>query len=130
MSACGLWPNRTGFIAVIVDDRGQAGPPIRVAPTREAATALLSWLHALTIDAVVLGERNQPLLDIARALGLSVQIAPHGLLEAIRNVTGLDRRCARETATLLARWHRTAGLREYLRQPPAATPHTRQIPLL
>jgi hypothetical protein len=48
------------------------------------------------IAALIIAETDQ--LLIAKALNLHVRLVPHGLFDAIRTATGLDRRPPRNTA--------------------------------
>lgn len=130
MSVCGLWTSPKRLFAVLIDDTGRARPPISAPPTPQARAALLNWLATCAVDAVVLGERNRDLIDLAHVLRLHVEIAPAELLHAIRHAAGLTQRPPRHTAVLLARWYLTPALRRYLRAPPPSPPLDRQLPLL
>ena len=88
MSPCGVWQSRQRLIAVIVNDAGELRPPITTRRTPEHCATLLDYLVTVSIDALVVIERSQPLIAQAFAAHLRVYTVPHDLLEAIRHATG------------------------------------------
>jgi hypothetical protein len=132
MKVAALWPARHKLLAVIVDERGRPAAPIDAARTRESASALIAWLD-MTVDVLVVSDAHDALVDLARsASSLTLELAPHKLLEAIRRIAGFTHRPQRDTAALLARWPLTPVLRRYLRRPPSVglARHRDQLPLL
>jgi hypothetical protein len=131
MRVAGLWPARSKLLAVIVDERGRQPAPISAVRTTEAAAALIAWLDT-TVDALVVSDRDRPLIELARAAAatLPLALAPHELLEAIRAAAGFTHRPQRHTAAFLARWYLSPALRRYLRQDVAPAVERDQLPLL
>jgi hypothetical protein len=132
MKVAALWPARHKLLTVIVDESGRSGAPIDAARTRESASALITWLD-MTVDVLVLSDAHDALVELARAASsLTLELAPHELLEAIRRVAGFTHRPQRDTAAFLARWPLTPALRRHLRRSPSATPgrNRDQLPLL
>jgi hypothetical protein len=106
----------------------RSGRPAR----KEAATALLAWLD-MTVDALVISDQHVALIELARAAAsnLTLELAPHDLLKAIRRVAGFTHRPQHDTAALLARWPLTPAVRRYLRRSPSTAPRDRdQLHLL
>jgi len=129
MSTCGVWQSRQRLIAVIVNDAGELRTPITTRRTPEHCATLLDYLVTVSIDALVVIERSQPLIAQAFAAHLRVYTVPHDLLEAIRHATGLNQRPLRHTAALLARWPLNPTLRIYLHEPRPQPPHNKQLAL-
>jgi hypothetical protein len=122
-SVCGLWLSAHSLCAVIIEDSGQARPPVTGPCTPEACASVLAWLATSEVHTLVLSERAQGLIAQAHAAHLRVELVAHQLLEAIRSAAGLTQRAPCYSAALLARWHFTPGLREHLREwhKPAST---------
>jgi hypothetical protein len=116
-SVCGLWLSAQSLCAVIIEDSGQARPPVTGPGTPEACASVLAWLATSEVHTLVLSERSQALIAQAHpAAQLRIELVPHQLLEAIRHAAGLTHRAPCHSAALLARWHFTPGLREHLRE--------------
>lgn len=132
LTLCGLWPTPRHLIAVIVDETGHPHPPLTVAHTEAARTALVQWLADQHLHALVLTDDldSHPLVELATNAGLRVWIAPRKLLDAIRAVARLNKRPHRYTAALLARWPTSCVLRPHLRHVEKPHPHPDQLQLL
>jgi hypothetical protein len=124
MSCVGLWPNRSRrqLIAVAVDGDGRPGLPMRVARTDEAAVALLAYLEAahrgLAFELVMsdgLAQRA-PVARVALANGISLWLAPDGLVDAVRAVARLTIAPPHRTAAALARLPLASVFRPQLRR--------------
>ena len=130
---CGLWPGPRRATAVLLDPGGTLQPPLSLANTEPARSALLAWLAEQPASLVIPDTRlAQPFLNqLSRAdqPPLAVWLAPRDLLEAIRLATGLTTRAPKHTAALLARWPTSIALRPFLRRL-TASPHPDQLPLL
>jgi len=130
---CGLWPGPRRATAVLFDPAGKLRPPLSLANTEPARTALLAWLAEQPAALVIPDNRlAQPFLNPLSRAGptpLAVWLAPSDLLEAIRLATGLTTRAPKHTAALLARWPTCHALRPFLRRFCAAR-HPDQLPLL
>ncbi len=130
---CGLWPGPRRATAVLFDLGGQLHPPLSLANTDPARSALLVWLAEKPASLVIPDTRlAQPFLNQLTQAGhpaLTVWLAPRDLVEAIRLVTGLTTRAPKHTAALLARWPTSHVLRPFLRRL-TATPRPDQLLLL
>lgn len=129
MSLCALWQGTQRLVAVIVDDDGDLRPPITVPATPDNTHHLLTHLATAGIGALIIAETDHILIAQAHALNLHLRLVPHGLLDAIRTATGLNRRPPRNTAILLARWYLTPVLRLHLRDFWAQAPQQKQLAL-
>lgn len=133
VTLCGLWPGPRRATAVLFDPGDKLRPPLSLANTEPARSALLAWLAEQPAALVIPDNRlAQPFLNpLSRAAPspLAVWLAPSDLLEAIRLATGLTTRAPKHTAALLARWPTCHALRPFLRRL-AASPHPNQLPLL
>lgn len=127
IARCGVWPTPKHLIAVLVDENGNAHPPLCVARSDAARTALIHWLAGQQYQGLVLPDDLicDPLVEGAIDARLAVWIAPRVLLDGIRIIAGLTRRPAKYTAALLARWPTAPALRAYLRhlQSPRRVPN-------
>ena len=130
MSVCALWQGPRRLVAVIINDDGKLRPPITVAATPSNARHLLSYLTTVGVDTLILDEASHSLIAQAHAFKLAVRLIPRDLLNAIRIVTGLDHRPARNTAILLARWYLAPALRRHLRETRTPEPRENQLDLL
>jgi len=132
-TCCGVWPGPRRATAVLFDPAGTRQPPLSLANTDPARSALLAWLADKPASLVIPDTRlAQPFLNqLSRAdhPPLAVWLAPRDLLEAIRLATGLTTRAPKHTAALLARWPTSHALRPFLRRL-IASPHPDQLPLL
>ncbi len=130
---CGLWPGPRRATAVLFVPGGQLQPPLSLANTEPARSALLTWLAEKPASLVIPDTRlAQPFLNQLTQAGhppLAVWLAPRDLLEAIRLATGLTSRAPKHTAALLARWPTSHALRPFLRRL-TASPRPEQLPLL
>lgn len=130
---CGLWPGPRRATAVLFDPAGKLRPPLSLANTEPARSALLAWLAeqgaALVIPDIPLAQPFLHQLSRAGHPPLPVWLAPRDLLEAIRLATGLTTRAPKHTAALLARWPTSKALRPFLRRF-SASRHPDQLPLL
>jgi hypothetical protein len=116
MNVCGLWQGAQRLAAVIADEDGGLRAPITVRATPQNTHHLLDYLVTAGIDTLILAEPNPCLIAQAHARRLHVRLVPHDLIEGIRQATALNRRPPRSTATVLARWPFTPGLRAHLRE--------------
>ena len=132
-TCCGVWPGPRRATAVLFDPAGTRQPPLSLANTDPARSALLTWLADKPASLVIPDTRlAQPFLNQLTRAGhppLAVWLAPRDLLEAIRLATGLTTRAPKHTAALLARWPTSNALRPFLRRL-IASPHPDQLLLL
>jgi hypothetical protein len=130
---CGLWPARTGLVAVVVDEDGRPELPRFLSRTDEAYSALFHYLHAtIALDCdLVLPDglaRHEGFSRLALAHGMLLWVAPSTLVEAVRIVGRLGKGPPARTAAALARLPLAPPLRAYLRR--VVPPDHRQLSLL
>lgn len=118
---CGLWPARTGLVAVVVDEDGRPELPRFLSRTDEAYSALFHHLHAtIALDCeLVLPDwlaRHEDFTRLALAHGMLLWIVPSSLVDAVRIVGRLARGPPARTAAALARLPLAPPLRVYLRR--------------
>ncbi len=131
MTACGVWLDRHGLVAVLVDGGGRVCFTATVARTDSARWGLAQRLAAVGADLVV-DESHLPADPIAlaaRRAGVGVWVAGPPLVGSLRAITGAARSPPRASALLLARLPSVPWLRTHLRRlEPEDDP--RQVPLL
>jgi hypothetical protein len=135
---CGVWPTRRrgrgdGLVAVVVDEEGQAQPPLFVERSAEDACALLAQLdHSVGLDCeLVLPDwlaRSNNLARFALERGSAVWLVPAPITEAVRIVANLATGPPARTAAALARLPLAPALRGHLRRLTPLSKH--QLPLL
>ena len=103
--------------------------PITAQRTPQACACLLEYLKAAGCDIVVVTDHAADVVEKAHLTNLSVYIAPHALVEAIRNASGLRSRPLSHSAALLARWPLHPALAVHLRQSFPPRPKLNQLPL-
>lgn len=129
---CGVWPTPKHLIAVLVEENANPHPPLCVARSHAARTALIHWLADQHYQGLVLPDDLicDPLVDGAIDARLALWIAPRVSLDGIRTIAGLTQRPAKYTAALLARWPTAPALQTYLRHLQSPRPPPHQLPLL
>ena len=132
---CGVWPARRGrsLVAVVVDEDGNAQPPLAFGRGTEAAWALLAYLDAsVGLDCeLVLPDwltKSDELARFALERGGAVWLVPVPILEAVHVVAHLAAGPPARTAAALARLPLAPALRAHLRR--LTPPRKDQLPLL
>lgn len=128
MSICGIWQGARRLAAVIANDDGTLRPPITTTATPQHLRHLLDYLVTAGIDTLILPERSLSLIAQAKALPFHVRLAPHTLLDGIRDATAFSHQPPQHTAKLLARWPSTT-LSGQLRELPPIAYSKNQLPL-
>jgi hypothetical protein len=131
---CGIWLARRqrGLVAVVVDEEGEAQPPLRFGRSPEDVWALLAHLDA-TVGCdceLVLPHWLAQTDDIARLAlkrGVDVWLVPSVMLEAVHVVAHLATGPPARTAAVLARLPLAPLLRAQLRR--LSPPNQKQLPL-
>lgn len=134
MPACGLWSRRYLLVAVILDDNGHSGAPLRFERSDTGRRALLAHLAVhhgkqctlVATDALL---RIDPIGELALRQGLTVWCAPHLMVESLRNVTGLAAGPPKRSALMMARLAHCLFFRPQLKHYSLPS-DGRQLPLL
>ena len=132
---CGVWPSRQkgrGFVAVVVDEDGNAQPPLAVGRGADDAWGLLDRLDAsVGLDCeLVLPDwiaKSSELARFALERGTAVWLVPGTILESVRVVAHLATGPPVRTAAALARLPLASALRAHLRR--LTPPPKNQLPL-
>lgn len=131
---CGIWLARRGrgLIAVVVDEGGQAQPPLSFGRSPDDVWALLAHLDVMVgCDCVlVLPDWLAQADDIARLAaerGADVWLVPPAILEAVHVVAHLATGPPARTAAALARLPLAPLFRAQLRR--LSPPNRKQLPL-
>jgi len=135
MTCCGICLTARHLVGVIVGP-GTArheGPAFTLRRSSTAARLDLIALLAVTDRPALVIEdatlRDDTIARLARTSGVSVWVAPAGLLHAIAQVAGLRAISPRRNAAVLARLPYTAATRSQLTRLSPLDPRQRPLPL-